>query len=439
MGFTEEKNFRPQEAEDQQEIAMSEQDAAGQPAEGAETTAAQDTGSTAKPDAGDKGSNAKPAGEDKSGKEAKPGILDGKEFEIGLPGGGTKTVKGDQPMEDPESEEKIKAENADPEGDGKEIKPEKSEKEKDPDKKAGESGPQKPEEVKSDLIKDDDPKGFKTRIGKSVLAKNVALAERDEARSETVNVRAELDEANKKLAERGKGDAEPDKKGDADPDKPVKPVKPVEGDFEDYEKFEAAREAYFDAREDYSEKHTDWKVKEATDALKATQEAEKKEAADKLQADAVKEQKEKDALKVAAGEVQYEDFQEVAMASGLQYSQTMADEVYDSDNFAELSYHLGKNPDELVRIKALDPNSQIRELTKIDMQLRADGKKPTTTAGEEKSKKELAGKRTTTADSPIKTVSSAGEAAAFDPKTADVASLANHLNAATLARRKSGE
>ncbi len=79
---------------------MSEQDAAGKPAEGAETTAAQDTGSTAKPDAGDKGSTAKPAGEDKGGKEAKPGILDGKDFTIGLPGGGTKTVKGDQPMED---------------------------------------------------------------------------------------------------------------------------------------------------------------------------------------------------------------------------------------------------------------------------------------------------------------------------------------------------
>ena len=412
---------------------MSEQDGAGTAAEGAEATAAQDTGSATSPDAGD-------SGEEKgdTGKKAEPGILDGKDFTIGLPGGGTKSLKGDQPL-------------ADPEGAGKEKEPEKSEesgeigKKIDPEKKDGDSDPPKPEEVKSDLIKDDDSTGIKKRIGKSVLAKNVALAERDESRSETAAVRAELDEANKKLAEAGKGDAETGKKGDADPakaaeaDKPVKPVKPVESDLEDYPLYEDAREKYFDAREDYSEKLTDWKVKAATDALKATQEAEKKEAADKLQADADKERADEDALKVAAGEVQYEDFREVAMARGLKYTPTMVNEVYDSENFVELSYHLGQNPDELVRIKALDPNGQIRELTKIDMQLRADGKKPTTTAGEEKSKKELAGKRTTTADSPIKPVSSAGEASAFDPQTADVGSLANHLNAETLARRRRGE
>ncbi|MBW7995370.1 MAG: hypothetical protein FVQ81_02120 [Candidatus Glassbacteria bacterium] len=395
---------------------MSE-DTAGKTVEGIEKPA-----STEKPAATEtKDGTAKPADTEKAAS-----VFSGRTFVVTGPDGEPKTLKGDQTLADLEAAEKAKeekksgSEEAGEEETGEKKTEAKKEKPEDPEKAGDSDPPDKPEDVDSDLIAEDDPTGVKKRIGKAVI-------QRKEEERKNAALQAELDKRDKRITELEGKDSDPDKKGDADPEKKAekktdqaddtgKPVKPVVSDFENYDDFEVARDEYI-------EKMTDWKVDQALKGERTKREQDANTALDL-------ERQAEDDRKIAAAVVQYEDFEEVAMVESLPYTPLMVEEVYESDNFTELAYHLGKNPEEVKRIAALSQKGQIRELAKVDMQLRADGKTPITAGKEDKPAK----KRTTAAAEPIKTVSGAGDAEPFDANTASPKALKEHLDNASLAR-----
>jgi len=297
-----------------------------------------------------------------------------------------------------------------PEGAGEAEKKEKKEDDSAKEKGESETPEKEPEgkpEKKADeddfegLIKPDDPKGVKKRIGEIVKEQRKTERERDKLR-----------ELNSKLEERLEA-LEAGKKPDEQPateekDDDKRPKEPVEDDFEDYEEY---KKTY----SEYLEKLTDWKSERAVEkALQKDRDAREQAEQEKRE----KAEDERYEQNVAEGKKKYDDFEEVAIDNGLTYTDAMTQAIVGSEIFVELAYHLGGNPDEVERIAALTPVSQIREIGRIEERLQA--KQPEKDKDKSPSDDKSGKKRTTTATEPIKPVSGAGGGASYDPNTASI-------------------
>jgi len=299
-----------------------------------------------------------------------------------------------------------------PEGAGEAEKKEKNE--DDSAKEKGESEPPEKEpegkpEKKADeddlegLIEPDDPKGVKKRIKKAVKEQRQAERERDKL----IELTSKLNDRITAL-ETGK---KPDEKPEAEEkDDDKRPKEPDEDDdaFEDYGQYKKAHSEYL-------EKLTDWK------AERAVEKALQKDRDAREQAEQKKREKEEDERyeqNVAEGKKKYEDFEKVAIDNGLTYTDAMTQAIVGSEIFVELAYHLGGNPDEVERIAALTPVSQIREIGRIEERLQA--KQPEKDKDKSPSDDKSGKKRTTKATEPIKPVSGAGGGSSYDPESASV-------------------
>ena len=303
-----------------------------------------------------------------------------------------------------------------PEGAGEAEKKEK--KEDDSAKEKGESEPPEKEpegkpEKKADeddlegLIKPDDPKGVKKRIGEIVKEQRQTERERDRLLEQT----SKMEERIAALEAGKKPDEKPDEKpAVAQKPEDERPKEPDEDDdaFEDYGQY---KKAY----SEYLEKLTDWKAERAVEkALQKDRDAREQAEQEKRE----KEEDERYEQNVAEGKKKYEDFEEVAIDNGLTYTDAMTQAIVGSEIFVELAYHLGGNPDEVERIAALTPVSQIREIGRIEERLQA--KPPEKDKDKSPSDDKSGKKRTTTATEPIKPVSGAGGGASYDPNTASL-------------------
>ena len=116
----------------------------------------------------------------------------------------------------------------------------------------------------------------------------------------------------------------------------------------------------FDSVEEFTDALTDWKLAQA--------EAEREAKAKAQQTDA----------KLTAARAKYADFEEVAMApsviDAIKAQPALGLAITESDVFAELAYHLGKNPAELTRIASLSAPRALAELGKIEARIEAQAK-----------------------------------------------------------------
>lgn len=76
----------------------------------------------------------------------------------------------------------------------------------------------------------------------------------------------------------------------------------------------------------------------------------------------------------------YEDFDQVVNNPNLPITEHMAQAIAESDQGADVAYHLGKNPQEAQRIAGLSPLAAARELGRIEAALTAPTPKKVTTA-----------------------------------------------------------
>jgi len=223
-------------------------------------------------------------------------------------------------------------------------------------------------------------------------------------------------------------------KGKAEPwtgetGKPTRPVRPKEADFDDIETYEKAMSDYETALDQFHEDLADWKVGEALRKERETVEAQRIQAAEaKRQAE--------DEAKIVAGIAQYEDFEQVAIKNGLPYTDDMAATIFESENFVELAYYLGKNPAEVRRIAALSPINQVRELTRLEIDLQAKAKPDSNNESPGKTKPGL--KRSTTAEEPISPVTAAGTTDIYDPDKADPRTYFKHRDAEEIKQKRRG-
>lgn len=115
----------------------------------------------------------------------------------------------------------------------------------------------------------------------------------------------------------------------------------------------------------------------------------------------------------AKGEDAFEDFTEVASNKHLPVSETMTDALLESEDGHKVLYYLGQNPDEAGRIANLNDVAQVRELTKLELQL----SKPASTA-----------KKPTRASEPMKPVKGGGSPRQFDPDTCSMKEYMDDFN-----------
>jgi len=132
--------------------------------------------------------------------------------------------------------------------------------------------------------------------------------------------------------------------------------------------------------------------------------------------------------RVETAVAKYADYNEVALNPDLPIKQGSVVDMFilDSPHGTDVLYHLGQNPAELDRINKLNPISQARELTKIELKL-----------SEEKS---TSAKPVTQAPRPPHQVSGKGtvskEAVEQAVEDQDQETYARAMNARELARRK---
>ena len=116
-------------------------------------------------------------------------------------------------------------------------------------------------------------------------------------------------------------------------------------------------DAYLEARDEYRDK------------AKAAKAAPAKEQQDPRYLQAV--QAARDDL-MSAGSEKYEDFEEVVTSDSVKITPVMRDAIFELDDQeiqAEISYYLGKNPKEALRISKLSPMRQIAEVGKLEVKL----------------------------------------------------------------------
>lgn len=119
---------------------------------------------------------------------------------------------------------------------------------------------------------------------------------------------------------------------------------------------------------DYLEALADWKAEQKYESLK--------------QADAqkiVKEKQQSEASRVSErqtelieeGERKYDDFEDVIKSDKHNYSQAAFLAILESDNKADIVYHLAKHPEEADKIAALPAYAQAKEIGKLEDRLQA--------------------------------------------------------------------
>jgi hypothetical protein len=122
----------------------------------------------------------------------------------------------------------------------------------------------------------------------------------------------------------------------------------------------------FNTYEEYVEALTDYKV---TQRETARSEAEQRKAAEaELAAKQTSYQE-----RVTAARDKYEDYDDVLDgAKNLQISRAMQEAMFESEQGADIAYHLAKNPKEATRIAQLSPLAAAREIGKLEVKLTAD-------------------------------------------------------------------
>ncbi len=185
----------------------------------------------------------------------------------------------------------------------------------------------------------DDPKGFQKRINELTLKRRTAEREAETLKKENESLRKEAESRKETSA------AEETKETSA-------AGKPKVDDYADYA--------------DFMEALSEWKSKDIIAAERKKWEAEKAEEA----ANTATEQQQKviDGS-LEEGRKKHEDFDKVAMAENIPYSQAMIEVVTESDKFTEIAYYLGQNLDEADRISRLSPLAAAKEIGKIEANL----------------------------------------------------------------------
>lgn len=122
----------------------------------------------------------------------------------------------------------------------------------------------------------------------------------------------------------------------------------------------------FETIEQFKQAHADWARREGYRAAMQEQQEQRHRSA-AIEAQARLQQR------VDAAKVKYTDFAPVVsqVAPIIDGNPAVLQYVMSSESGAELSYHLGKNPAVLLELTRLDPLSQVRELTKLEMRLSA--------------------------------------------------------------------
>lgn len=144
----------------------------------------------------------------------------------------------------------------------------------------------------------------------------------------------------------------------------VEPVnKPIPDNFTDYA--------------DYLEALADYKAEEKFNAL--TQKQKEAEQNAKYQSEAER-QNERKAEMISIGERKYDDFEEVVANSKYAISNAAYFAILETENAADVLYHLATNKDDAERISALSPYAQAKEIGKLEDKLLTTPKKTTSNA-----------------------------------------------------------
>ena len=148
-----------------------------------------------------------------------------------------------------------------------------------------------------------------------------------------------------------------------------KPVRPKSSEFEDSDE---GRKAYEEALDKYEDTRDQWREQELTRIHTERAEKDRSSAAIEKFQSAVRTQ-------VEAGRKEYKDFDDVVVENtDAKFSPMMVAAITRKENGHDVSYFLGKNPEEFARISALDPIELAGEIAIISERLKAEkaGKKP---------------------------------------------------------------
>lgn len=141
---------------------------------------------------------------------------------------------------------------------------------------------------------------------------------------------------------------------------PVKPVRPKASDFsgdDAWDKFQAARDKFEDDLVEYTDRVTDFKLKQAEKTKQVT--AEQQTIANNF------------ATQVAEAKERYEDFEEVAFNEDIPMTAAVHHAIVRSKYGAEIAYYLGQHPDEAERISKLEPVDAIMEIGEIAKEVKS--------------------------------------------------------------------
>lgn len=106
--------------------------------------------------------------------------------------------------------------------------------------------------------------------------------------------------------------------------------------------------------------------------------------------------------KLSEGAAKYDDFEDVVYDESVPITDSMAEAMADSENAADIAYHLGSNPKEAARIAGLSATKQAREITRLEGRLASQQAQPSQ-------------KRQTKAPAPTQRVRGSGDRGTVDP------------------------
>jgi len=204
------------------------------------------------------------------------------------------------------------------------------------------------------------PEGLKKRFAELTGAKR-------EAQEEASGLRSELDQLKAKLSElEGGKQPAPAQVPPADGIGP----KPRFEDFESVEEYEAA--------------NTEWLTKTVQARVKQEQDAEARQTqAQRAEAERVEKFEARKFEVFESGVTKYgEGFEKVFKTpdqGGIALSMAMADAILDEPSAADVLQYLALKPEEAKRIYGLSPLQQIKEVTKIQIKVESEAKKPNIT------------------------------------------------------------
>jgi hypothetical protein len=146
--------------------------------------------------------------------------------------------------------------------------------------------------------------------------------------------------------------------------------KPKADDYADYEEYTAALSAYHSVQA-LDSREAQRLEAEAAGRYKQAQEIKKQQAAE-------------DARnwvdQVADAKTRYADFEAVALSDSVRISQLMAEQIMQSDVAADLTYHIGKNPQIGTAMAEMEPIQLARALGRLEAQISAPKPKTVSTA-----------------------------------------------------------